>query len=110
MIKIFQRKKNNRLILRCFDRNNNLIQSVMISELVPSENYILKISHDEYQNDEPCIVTRSAITGNLLNEFQKHLTSNMEQSCEFQLSELPAEFLEGIAWEPDIVKIRAEKI
>lgn len=99
-------KKRKQILLMCFNNNDELIQSMKVSELKLKEDYILRVSHDEYHNDEPCVITRSAIAGDLLNSLQKYIASSINETNDFIIKDLPEKFINGIEWNPQVIRFK----
>ncbi len=102
-------KKKKKQILVCLDSNGNLIRSSELQELPLNEDYILRTSKNEYQNDEPCIIIRTSIAGDVYNRLCKFLQNAAAHSESVALKDLPEEFQTCIDWEPAVQSIRMQE-
>lgn len=93
--------------IELFDNKNNLINTVGLNDIPLYEEYILKTSKEDYDNDEPCIVIRTCIRNNVYKGFAKYLKSiEKKQSGCVCIDELPDEYKRSLDFGKEVYKIR----
>lgn len=102
----FKKKHNHRMVLECTNSWGIVVSQLEVQELKIREEYILQISKTEYDNDEPCIIIRTSIMGDIFNRFQQFLVNIQSTRDSIRIEELPDEFKLCIDWGDEIKQIK----
>lgn len=99
-----------KLYVELLDINDSVIQNIQLNEIPLKEEYILNISKEEYENDEPCVVIRTCIRNNVYRKFLKYIKSiNKKLECKIYVKDLPIEFRESMDILEDVVSIKCKQ-
>ncbi|MFQ7000501.1 MAG: hypothetical protein ACLRRH_04035 [Clostridium sp.] len=102
--------KKGKLFLKLYNIEGILIDKLEIVDLKVNEEYIINISKSQYDNDEPCIIIRTSVIGEVYNKFNKFLKEKMKEGTNrIKISELPNEFKESLCFEKYIYEMHVEK-
>lgn len=87
-------------------REQEKIKEYKISELPLKHAYIMRISKEKYDNNEPCIIIKGKIANQVYCSLLEYLNDCVKQGkYSQQISDLPVLFQESIAWTPEITHI-----
>ena len=103
-------KMKKKIKLNFLDCDDNIIDILEVNELNVSENYILKKSRIDYDNEEPCIIIRTSIMGDLFNEFNKYLKMKIKEKNIILIDNLPELYRESINFGDKTQKLYIQEI
>ena len=102
--------KKGKVFLELYNIEEILIDKLEIVDLKVNEEYIINTSKSQYDNDEPCIIIRTSVIGEVYNKFNKFLKEKMKEGIDrIKISELPNELKESLCFEKDIYEMHVEK-